>query len=218
MNWNDLTYRNKLLIYMYCHERATTKALTIASCIDDAIAYGIAKDKKALSNLFYILRSGDLVESDRLLNGTTKYWLTQSGQDYAKWLIDANTDLKVPNFASLAQPSKTEEVHVVDLAELAKELASIVAQKYGSQPKQNDAATDETDIDALYEQIVELRRTVQAKEEQIANIKNAHSQTCALLDKKTKLVEYYENVLSTIEKTFADAAKWCRQTKQNALC
>ena len=214
MTFNDLPKQQRLLIYMFYYEAESSSAITVPKNGDDIIAYGISKNKNSLATMLYTLRKKGFVTEAILRNGDIAYRLTAAGQDSARHFINLyGNDIEVPEAEDSLQ--KTEDVDA-DLVDLVKAVASMVAQKYGNQPKQN--ANDKIDVDALYEQIAELRRTVQAKDKQIANIKDAHSQTCALLDKKTKQVEYYENVLGTIEKTFADAAKWCQQIKQNAPC
>ena len=214
MMFNDLPKQQRLLIYMFYYEAESSSAITVPKNGDDIIAYGISKNKNSLATMLYTLRKKGFVTEAILRNGDIAYRLTAAGQDSARHFINLyGNDIEVPEAEDSLQ--KTEDVDA-DLVDLVKAVASMVAQKYGNQPKQN--ANDKIDVDALYEQIAELRRTVQAKDKQIANIKDAHSQTCALLDKKTKQVEYYENVLGTIEKTFADAAKWCQQIKQNAPC
>ena len=218
MTFNDLPKQQRLLIYMFYYEAESGSAITMPKNGNDIIAYGISKNKNSLANMLYTLRKKGLVTEVILRNGEVAYRLTAAGQDSARHFINLyGSDIEVHEAEDSLQETKATDADV-DLVDLVKAVASMVAQKYGSQPKQKAVATDETDVDALYEQISELRCTVQAKDKQIANIKNAHSQTCALLDKKTKQVEYYENVISTIEKTFADAAKWCQQIKQNAPC
>lgn len=218
MTFNDLPKQQRLLIYMFYYEAESGSAITMSKNGNDIIAYGISKNENSLANMLYTLRKKGLVTEVILRNGEVAYRLTFAGQASARHLIDLYGDgIEVPEAEDSLQETKAADADV-DLTDLVKAVASMVAQKYGNQPKQNAVATDETDVDSLYEQISELRCTVQAKDKQIANIKNAHSQTCALLDKKTKQVEYYENVISTIEKTFADAAKWCQQIKQNAPC
>ena len=222
MTFNDLPKQQRLLIYMFYYEAESGSAITMSKNGDDIIAYGISKNKNSLANMLYTLRKKGFVTEEILRNGEVAYCLTAAGQGEARHFINLyGHDIEVPKAEDSLQ--KTEE-QGYDIEAYAKRLEQIVVGlkdelfKLNDQPKQNAVTADETEIDALYEQIAELRHAVQVKEEQIANIKNAHSQTCALLDKKTKQVEYYENVLSSIEKTFADAAKWCQQIKQNAPC
>ncbi len=233
MTWNDLTKKNKLLIYMYSHECATTKTLTIASCIDDAIAYGIAKDKKALTNLFYNLRNKGLIKSGRLLNGTSGYWLTDDGKDYAEWLIDENTDLEVPNFASLPQPSKTEKARMIDIDGLVKMFADIVTQSYGAQPKQNENADASSpvknapdEIDNIVdkpkktidygneEEIVRLRIENADLKEQIARKQEYQQNTAAELDKKTKECEHLKNGYDRLSSALEQLCGWIDSLKR----
>lgn len=220
MTFNDLPKQQRLLIYMFYYEAESGSAITMPKNGDNIIAYGISKNKNSLANMLYTLRKKGLVTEAILRNGDVAYRLTAAGQDSARHFISLyGNDIEVSEAEDSLQETEEQGCNV---EAYAKRLEQIIVGlkdelfKLNGQPKQN--ADDEAEVDALYEQIAELRRTVQAKDKQIANIKDAHSQTCALLDKKTKQVEYYENILGTIEKTFADAAKWCQQIKQNAPC
>lgn len=244
MTFNDLPKQQRLLIYMFYYEAESGSAITMAKNGNDIIAYGISKNKNSLANMLYTLRKKGLVTEAILRNGEVAYRLTTAGQDSACHFINLyGNDIEVPEAEDSLQETKAA---VVDLADLVKVVASMVAQKYGSQPKQN--ADDEAEVDALYEQIAELKAEnedlkrkndeiaeklslkcghlaakviscdgeLAARDEKIANLSNSLKDALARLDRKTKQAEQLEAALSKIENSLGQMAAWTRSLKNGS--
>lgn len=128
MTFNDLPKQQRLLIYMFYYEAESGSAITMPKNGDNIIAYGISKNKKSLANMLYTLRKKSLVAEARLRNGDLAYLLTEDGADRAMHFINL--------YGRIAQ------------AEEAKNSLQ--------ETKAVDAA-DETEVDALYEQIAALK-------------------------------------------------------------
>lgn len=244
MTFNDLPKQQRLLIYMFYYEAESGSAITMPKNGNDIIAYGISKNKNSLANMLYTLRKKELVTEAILRNGEVAYRLTAAGQDSARHFISLyGNDIEVSEAEDSLQ--ETEAIDV-DLADLVKAVASLVAQKYDNQPKQN--ANDKIDVDALYEQIAKLKAEnedlkrkndeiaeklslkcghlaakvisydseLAARDEKIASLSNSLKDALARLDKKTKQAQQLEDALSKIENSLGQMAAWAHSLKNGS--
>ena len=132
MKINDITKQQRLLVFMY--ELEEKNIIFGASHLrDQAIAYGIAPNKKALSSMLYNLSKDNLIY--KYNDGNNGWLLSTIGWDNANYLyhqledwFDSETDENL----SVEQPNISEDSVPVDANNTMKTAFESMAQSFNS--------------------------------------------------------------------------------------
>lgn len=126
MSWNDLKKQTQLLIFMMNHEASSTKPFELRTDGEEAVAIGIAKNKRALGSQLHRLKLNGYV-----VNSYGHWLLTVRGQlEASSWMKKCNDDIEVPSSFNCLK-KKAQETEMRDgalIIDLYAEISNLKAE------------------------------------------------------------------------------------------